>query len=402
MTREISYDGYFVKLKDNVEDVDEIVTKICKKNSIESKKTTKHSIKGFSIKGRKPQHVIDKLLDDENVVSVEPDIKVKASAQTIPWPAKRVGCERIGSGLSINAHIFILDTGVQKDHPDINLVESLSFIEEEPDTDDLNGHGTMSAGCAAAKDNDSHVVGIAPGAAIHSYKVLGKDGSGYLSDIIAGIDEAIWFQKQNPNIRVIMNMSLGGYAGSTSYNSMDWAIYTAVVDYNIPVVVAAGNEYINVDMCTPSHTKEAITVGAYNNYNVFASFSNFGSGVDILAPGESILTTSVNSGTATASGTSFAAPYVAGAVALYISKNPAATPLDIVNKLKQFAIMNYGGSNPRITRAPTGTTQYKLVRARFSIIMLACILYYIYFDIRNITVYLVLSYRKQLTRKKNI
>lgn len=219
----------------------------------------------------------------------------------------------------------------------------------------------MSAGCAAAKDDLHFVVGTAPGARIHSYKVLDQNGSGYLDDIMYAIDAVIWWQLNAPaGKRAVINMSLGGYAGSTQYNSMDYAVQSAVRDYNIPVVVAAGNESMDASLCTPAHTLEAITTGAYASNNIFSTFSNFGSHVDILAPGTAVLTTSIGSSLATVSGTSFACPYVAGGVALYISKNRTATPATVAAELKRLASNTYSGANPPITNVPIGTTRSSL------------------------------------------
>jgi subtilisin family serine protease len=298
-----------------------------------------------------PAHVMSRLAEDDEVESVEPNIQVSTQGQQVPWSVARVGGGAAAQPV-VGVHVFVLDTGVQKDHADLNVVESVSFIPEEPEVDDLNGHGTMSAGCAAAVQNAVGVVGTAPGAMIHSLKVLDRNGSGYLSDIIAAIDHVIAFKRTVTDNRVVINMSLGGYAGTTAYNAMDVALRTAIVQYNITAVVAAGNHYMNAAMFTPAHVAEAITVGAYNVQNQFSSFSNFGSRVDILAPGENVLTTALASSTATVSGTSFASPYVAGVVAVFLSRTPNATPADVLAQLK--AGGNLAG-NPKLTMVPSGT-----------------------------------------------
>jgi subtilisin family serine protease len=214
----------------------------------------------------------------------------------------------------------------------------------------------MTAGCAAAKDNNSHVVGVAPGAKIHSYKVLDQNGSGTFADIIAAVDGVIQYRQAHTSDPMVMNMSLGGYTGSTTYNSLDLAVVSAVQDNNITVVVAAGNDSADASNYTPAHVQEAITAGAYTINNQFANFSNFGSVVDILAPGEDVLTTSPGSMMAIVSGTSFSSPYVAGAAGLYLSKNPSASPSTVANQLKQLASQSYNGANPQITLLPANTT----------------------------------------------
>ena len=356
VTPNVEFNGYIVRFKEDRVDKDGVEDRVKgfeKKLLLNRGHAFKETVRGFSIKGNVPEKVIDMLRADEDIEDIEPDIAVKASVQSIPWSFTRMGCKPTVYGVS-NVRIFILDTGVQRTHPDIWVTESLSFVAGETNTDDLNGHGTMSAGCAAARNNSTHVVGPASGAPIHSYKVLDRYGSGSLSNIIAAVDKVMLYKKQYPSTAVIINMSLGGYTGTTNYNSLDLAVQKAVA-LGITVVVAAGNDAANAQHYTPAHSLEAITVGAYDKANVLASFSNFGSVVDILAPGKDILTTGIGSTTKTASGTSFACPYVAGVAALFLSKNPTATPAAVIAKLKSMA-EQAGTSNPKITGLPTTDT----------------------------------------------
>jgi subtilisin family serine protease len=361
MQRQVESDGYIVRFKkDQVDDVDSHVRNMVARHSITPGKTFKHSIKGFSVKGNIPEQVLDRLRGEDTVEAVEPDVKAKAFLQYVPWAISRIGCKNIGTGTTLsNVHIFMLDTGVSK-HPDLNVVESLSFCQSETSTDDLNGHGTMTAGCAAAKDDGNYVVGVAPGAKLHSYKVLGQDGSGYFSDIISAVDAVIQYRQAHTTDLMIMNLSLGGYTGDSTYNSLDLAIVSAIKDNNITTVVAAGNDGADASLYTPAHVTEAITAGAYDVNNKFADFSNYGTPVDILAPGVDILTTAVGSAMAIVSGTSFSSPYVAGAAALYLSKNPSATPGLIQDQLKKMAAQTYNGANPQISTMPVNTTPYSL------------------------------------------
>lgn len=316
------------------------------------------SVCGFAV-GHLPNHVLQNLRRDNRVEAVEPDLEVRAYTQQVPWSVARVGAVSTSPYTtgSVDVHVFVLDTGVQMNHPDLNVVESISFLRSERNTDDLNGHGTMVAGCAAARNNTMHVVGVAPGAKVHSYKVLDRYGSGSLSTVISAIDRVIKYKQAFPAHCVVINLSLGGYAGSTAYGALDDAVRIAVRDHGITVVVAAGNESKNAALCTPAHTAEAITVGAYDSANQFATFSNFGSVVDILAPGRDILTTALKSNLATVSGTSFSSPYVAGAVALYLASKPVALPAEVVGALKAMAL---DAGNPLIAGVPPDTTPYGL------------------------------------------
>lgn len=369
--RAIRSTGYIVRLKrDNqrapAPDVATAAFSIASKHRIAAPHTLlDETIRGFAV-GHLPGHVLHGLRLDDRVESVEPDIEVRACAQTVPWSIARIGAAVDANGgggapaAAVDAHIFVLDTGVQSRHPDLNVVESVSFVRTERSTDDLNGHGTMVAGCAAARNNSSHVVGVAPGAKIHSYKVLDRSGGGSLSVVIAAIDRVIRFKQGSPASRVVINLSLGGYAGTTAYTALDAAVRTAVRDHGIPVVVAAGNESMNAALCTPAHTAEALTVGAYDSANAFARFSNFGSVVDVLAPGQNVLTTAVGSTTATASGTSFSCPYAAGAAALYLAAHPLAAPDQVAAALVALAAAAGPDANPPIAGVPADTTPYGL------------------------------------------
>lgn len=161
------------------------------------------------------------------------------------------------------------------------------------------------------------MVGVAPGAKIHSFKVLNQHGGGSSSAIIAAIDRVIQFKKAFPDNRVVINLSLGGYAGTTNYGALDLCVLSAIRDHKITVVVAAGNNSSDAGMYTQAHVYEAITVGAYDADNAFAAFSNYGAVVDLLAPGKGVVTTNINSSVKVISGTPFSCPYTAGAAALY-------------------------------------------------------------------------------------
>ncbi|OIO53136.1 hypothetical protein AUJ46_05750 [Candidatus Peregrinibacteria bacterium CG1_02_54_53] len=309
-------------------------------------KKTKHygTLKGFAAQLNDAQAQALKI--DPDVIVIQPDYVVEAlkrpprsssssapSVQTLP-----TGVDRMDADLSSTAQIdnvdqtkdvdiAVIDTGVQKSHPDLNVVTQANFTRERS-TDDQNGHGTHVAGTAAAKDNTAGVVGVAPGARIWSVKVLDRKGSGYLSDVIEGIDYVTAHAAQID----VANMSLGCTGCQTT--AMDLAISQSVAA-GVVYVVAAGNGAIDAANDSPANHPDVITVSAIADFNgqpgggaaatcradqddTFADFSNYGSVVDIAAPGVCILSTYKGGKYAIMSGTSMASPHVAGAAALYI------------------------------------------------------------------------------------
>lgn len=236
-----------------------------------------------------------------------------------------------GSGV----HIYIVDTGIRSSHNEFsgrvgtgrNFVSSgVLFGSTDPsDTEDCNGHGTHVAGSAAGTE-----YGVAKAATVYPVRVLGCNGSGSNSGVIAGVD---WIagNHQKP---AVANMSLGG--GNSE--ALDTAV-RAAIDAGVTFVVAAGND--NVDACngSPNRVDEALTVGSTTRSDQRSSFSNKGSCVDIFAPGSAIESAwyQSDSDTNTISGTSMAAPHVAGAAALLLSQTPSASPQTVFNQLIQDA-----------------------------------------------------------------
>jgi subtilisin family serine protease len=353
--------GHIVRFKSTVTDPQTAARGLASKHGLRLMNVFGHATRGFST--RIPEAALFRLLNEADIEGIYPDIRVTGFAQYTPWGLKRVGCPLSsaapGKRTAVDADVFVLDTGVALNNADLNLVESVSYVPGESN-DDLNGHGTMVAGVICAKDNQAGVVGVAPGARLHSCKVLDKTASGPMSQVLAGLDRVVQFKTANPTACVVANLSLGGFVGTTTYNILDTAIADAVTTHGITVVVAAGNDAVDAALVTPAHTDEALTVGSYGMSNAFSTFSNFGAAVDVLAPGEKVLTTYGKSSTASADGTSFSAPHVAGAVALYLSKNRTATPLDAATFIKALAANTYAGRNPRISACPLGTTDCSL------------------------------------------
>jgi subtilisin family serine protease len=225
------------------------------------------------------------------------------------------------SGLGV--HAYILDTGVRFSHREFGGRAALGFdaIGDSMKGDDCNGHGTHVAGTVAGS-----TYGMAKNATVHSVRVLGCDGSGSVSGVIAGID---WVTK-NHQSPAVANMSLGGDGDA----ALDDAVRRSIAS-GVTYVVAAGNEDKDACKHSPARTPEAVTVAATDSSDKRASFSNWGDCVDVFAPGNKI-TSSWHYGdreTRVLSGTSMASPHVAGVVALFLELNPQATPDDVTTAL---------------------------------------------------------------------
>ena len=279
----------------------------------------------------------------QGVASVERDRAVRIEGgQAMPWGIRRVLAPAARTSRRIrpvNVDVWVFDTGVARKHPDLNVVRAISVVPEEPTPEDLHGHGTAVCGVIAARDNGVDVVGVAPGARIHSVKVLDRNGNGYLSDVITGLEFMIrWKRQYHRKIRnaVVANLSLGAFVGSPAYTALDRAVARAVAA-GITVVVAAGNEGDDARLYTPAHCREAISVGAVDMRNGLSSYSNRGPAVNLLAPGDSILTTYLDGKLAQISGTSFAAPHVTGAACLHVARARTQLPRQTHARLRNLA-----------------------------------------------------------------
>jgi hypothetical protein len=224
------------------------------------------------------------------------------------------------TGAGVNA--YIIDSGIRATHSDFGGRASgaIDFVGDGNGTNDCHGHGTNVAGIVGGLQ-----FGVAKNVTIHAVRVLDCMNRGFVSNFIAGLDWVI----NNAVQPAVANMSLGADNPSTAF---DTAV-TNLVNAGVPVTLAAGNN--NVDACgaSPARTPVAITVGATEPAtDARASFSNFGSCLDIFAPGVSILSAGIASDTATSTftGTSQAAPHVAGVAARFLQTHPAATPADVL------------------------------------------------------------------------
>ena len=290
-----------------------------------------YALYGYS--ARIPANRLAALRADENVAYVEADGEVTADAQTLPWGIDAIDADTSstiagnGSGDVPNVHVYIVDTGVDTGHTDLNVVGHVTFSGKNKD---CNGHGTHVAGTIAAEDNGQDVVGAAPGAPITGVKVLGCSGSGSWSGVIKGVD---WVTA-NAVKPAIANMSLGGGASQAVDDAVRRSAASGVL-YSL----AAGNS--GADACNSSPARAGagtdngiVTTAATDLAGSEASWSNYGSCVDIWGPGVSILSTRLGGGTTTMSGTSMASPHSGGTAALYLSTHTGASPAAVEAALK--------------------------------------------------------------------
>lgn len=315
--------------------------------NLEVDRVYQHALKGFSVAASEAD--IKELLKDERVEFVEEDgvsfLSVTQSGAT--WGLDRVDQrDRPLNGTYIynttasNVRVYVIDSGIRATH---NLfggrVEpGATAINDGRGSSDCNGHGTHVAGTVG-----SSTYGVAKGVRLIPVRVFGCSGGSANSTIIAGIDYV-----RSVAIRpAVANMSLGGPASS----AIDSATNN-LVNSGVTVVVAAGNENQNACNVSPARVSNAITVGATTSSDARASFSNWGSCVNIFGPGQSITSTwyTSNSATQVLSGTSMASPHVAGAAALVLAGSPSASPATVRNTLYNKAttnrISNVGSGSP--------------------------------------------------------
>jgi subtilisin len=264
-------------------------------------------------------------------------------AQTLEWGVNRIDADLAwASSKGTAAKVAVIDTGIDKTHPDLvaNIKGGINFVKSKRSVDptnwnDDNGHGTHVAGIIAAADNSVGVIGVAPQANLYAVKVLNSKGSGYLSDVISGINWAA------ANDMDVINMSLGSNSDSPSlHDAVDNAFASGVV-----VVAAAGNDGSSVDY--PAAYSSVVAVGATDSTNTIASWSSNGPEVELSAPGVNIRSTWKGGGYNTISGTSMASPHVAGTAALVlktaipssydINGNGLWEPIEVRNALKTTA-----------------------------------------------------------------
>lgn len=256
----------------------------------------------------------------KGVKTIEPDVVVEAVGKTpaaprqmLPWGVDKIDAEKVwptgdtGSAIKVG----IIDTGIDTSHTDLaaNIAGGVSEVSYTTSYSDDNGHGTHVAGTVAAVNNTFGVVGAAPSASLYAIKVLDNSGSGFLSDVVNGINWAV------ANHMNVVNMSLG----TSEYSpTLDTAVQQAI-SAGVVVVAAAGNSGPGANtVIYPAKLPGVIAVGATDSRNRIASFSSRGPEVDVVAPGVNVYSTYFDNRYATISGTSMATPHVSGVVALVL------------------------------------------------------------------------------------
>lgn len=299
---------------------------------------------------------VEAMKKNPQVLSIENDtvMKIDATTQSNPdWGLDRIDQKALplnsaysylqtGSGTTA----YIVDTGILSSHQQFSgrVLSGYTAISDGNGTTDCNGHGTHVAGTVAGS-----TYGVAKNVNLVPIRILGCDGSGASSNVIAGLD---WILK-NGKKPAVVNMSLGGDAST----SLDSAVEN-LFDNGYVMVVAAGNS--NTDACSasPARVSKALTVAATDSTDTRASYSNYGSCVDIFAPGSQINSSWIGSNTATKvlNGTSMATPHVAGVVAEMLQSTPTATPQTISTNL-----LNQASSN--VVKNPSGSPNRLLYKS---------------------------------------
>ncbi|MER3444140.1 MAG: peptidase S8 [Meiothermus sp.] len=275
---------------------------------------------------------LSRLRQDARVAYIEADQVMEAWATQSPatWGLDRIDQRDLPLSNSYTynytgagVHAYIIDTGIRRTHAEFSgrMGNGYDAVTPGGSANDCNGHGTHVAGTVGGT-----TYGVAKGVTLHAVRVLDCNGSGSNSGVIAGVD---WVA-QNHVKPAVANMSLGGGASS----ALDSAVNNAIAA-GVSFAVAAGNDNDNACNYSPARVGSAITVGSTTSSDARSSFSNYGSCLDIFAPGSSITSAWYTSDTATntISGTSMATPHVAGVAALYLQANPSATPSAVNNAI---------------------------------------------------------------------
>jgi subtilisin len=350
--------GYIVTLRQGVE-LSTTVRGLSQRLAFVPDHVYGHALRGFAANLTADQ--VASLAADPAVRTIVADQPVAAIAQTLPTGINRiqadVSSQASGNGSgSLNAPaVAVIDTGIDTDHPDLNVAGGVN-CSSGPSFEDGNGHGTHVAGTIGATDDTTGVVGVAPGVPLYAVRVLNNAGSGSWASVICGVD---WVAANTASTGIkVANMSLGGSGsdGNCSDGGLREAICSAT-GAGVTFVVAAGNSGTNLSGFVPATYPEVLTVTAVADFNgtpgggaaatcrsdvddTYADFSNFAMSAEdightIAAPGVCILSTWKRDGYNTISGTSMASPHVAGTAALCIgSGGCGGTPSQVISKLR--------------------------------------------------------------------
>jgi len=314
------------------------------------------AIKGFAADLSRAQ--VSRLRRSPRVKYVEEDARVRLShtQRNAPWNLDRIDQRTVIPSTTYDyaatgegVHVFVIDTGIQAHHPDFGDRAHNGFDALGEDGSDCHGHGTHVAGTIGG-----HTYGVAKRVRLVGIRVLGCNGSGTTAGVIAGVDHVTAHHAQ----RSVANMSLGGGAST----SVDHAV-TQLVHSGVFTSVAAGNDKKDACNVSPARVPVAFTVGATSNSDDAATFSNYGPCLDIYAPGANITSDWTNSTTKTISGTSMAAPAVAGVAALHLSHYPGSTPAAIASWLRDHATQNVVRLQTFTPTSTAGTPNLLLYKA---------------------------------------
>ncbi|WP_411375770.1 S8 family serine peptidase [Arthrobacter sp. MPF02] len=303
---------------------------------VQVRKTFSAAVQGAAVTATKAEAA--SLARSPRIAAIERDdaIKVFDTQQSAPWGLDRIDQNALplsgtftppSSGAGVNA--YVVDSGVLAGHTEFGgrVAAGWTAVNDGRGSSDCNGHGTHVAGVVAGQ-----TYGVAKAATVIPVRVLDCNGLGYMSDIIAGLD---WIASHHAaGTPAVANLSLGG----TASTMVDAAVRGIIAD-GVTTTVAAGNDAVDACNTSPARVPEALTIAASDSSDRQAKFSNYGSCVDLYAPGVGITSALHSSPTAagTGSGTSMAAPHAAGAAAVLLARNPAATPAEITAELASTA-----------------------------------------------------------------